>query len=56
VAVSLKRLAAPRWVLSFLLGFEALRGIAKPFLLLRIPAQTVKSDELSKMSDLQTHL
>src|SRR5215471_39529 len=31
VAVSLKRLAAPRWVLSFLLGLEALRGIAKPF-------------------------
>jgi hypothetical protein len=37
VAVNLKRLAAPRWVLSFLLGFEALRGIARPFLLLQLP-------------------
>src|SRR5207237_1319809 len=26
-AVTLKRLAAPRWVLSFFLGFDALRGI-----------------------------
>jgi hypothetical protein len=37
----LKRLAAPRWVLSFLFGFEALRGIAKPFVLLQIPHYTV---------------
>src|SRR5262245_48728097 len=36
VAVSLKRLAAPRWVLSFLFGFEALRGIAKPFPLFQL--------------------
>src|SRR4029077_20986526 len=28
VAVTLKRLAAPRWVLSFFFGFDALRGIA----------------------------
>src|ERR1700688_4681725 len=44
VPVILKRLAAPRWVLSFIFGFDRLRGIAaNPRLFLRIlvrPART----------------
>src|SRR5262250_579801 len=55
VAVSLKRLAAPRWVLSFFFGLEALRGIAKPFVLLPMPFKRYKFRKSCEFNCLQPH-